>query len=411
MNKAAQKLHWVFRPCHQEFLSLLSQEGGETRFVGGCVRNALLGLPAEDFDCATTHPPDYVLSAMKKHHIKTIATGLTHGSVTACFKNTTYDVTTLRRDTQTDGRHAKVHFTSCWEEDAARRDFTVNALFLDKKGCLFDYFDGLVDLKNKRIRFIGPADKRIKEDHLRMLRFFRFQAFYGGNTFDKKALQGCIVNMSLLVSLSRDRITQELLKLLHAPRILPVARRLHRYGFFETMLGRPVDFSFFKNFIDIEKTLCLACDPLLRLKALMGNTKTLPPLALTRAMKQRLNLLSDYTRYNPFAHTYELLHRFPPDALWEWALLQAAENKTSIGLCPHVEKRLLRFYFVLKKWSPPTPFPLTGHDAKRCGVPGSEIVFFLQKTHKWWAKNHFHPSHKECLFYLKELYDSQNRTS
>ena len=190
---------------------------GNARFVGGAVRDTLLGLPVADIDIATPHAPEHVVELLERAGIKAIPTGIAHGTITAVSSGTVVEVTTLRRDVSTDGRRATVAFTGDWREDAARRDFTINALYADPRtGEIFDYFGGLADLAVRHIRFIGDPLQRIAEDHLRILRFFRFLARFG-DTPDDEAIEACTARANDLMALSRERIRDELLKLLVAP--------------------------------------------------------------------------------------------------------------------------------------------------------------------------------------------------
>jgi poly(A) polymerase len=188
------------------------------RIVGGAVRDTLLGIDTADVDLATVHPPAHVVDLLEAARIKAVPTGIKHGTITAVASDEVYEVTTLRRDMETDGRHATVAFTDDWQEDAARRDFTINALYADPvSGELFDYFGGIDDLSARRVRFIGDPLTRIAEDHLRILRFFRFLARFG-DAPDPAGLKACTDRANDLMALSRERIANELLRLLVAPR-------------------------------------------------------------------------------------------------------------------------------------------------------------------------------------------------
>jgi poly(A) polymerase len=211
---------WRTRAGLAELAAVLG--AGDARFVGGAVRDTLLGLPVADIDIATCHPPETVVALLKDAGIRVVPTGLAHGTVTALTAGGPVEVTTLRRDVSTDGRHAVVAFTDDWRVDAGRRDFTMNALYADPvRGKVFDYFGGLDDLAAGRVRFIGDARQRIAEDHLRILRFFRFHARFG-TTIDAQGLDACTDRANDLMALSRERIAAELLKLLVARHAVPV---------------------------------------------------------------------------------------------------------------------------------------------------------------------------------------------
>ena len=208
---------WRDRAGLAELTRALGGEFGQARYVGGAIRDTLLGLDVSDIDIATIHSPPAVIDRLEAARIKAIPTGIAHGTITAVSQGTVIEVTTLRRDLETDGRHATVVFTDDWQEDAARRDFTMNAMSADPaNGEVHDYFGGLADLAAGRVRFIGDPLQRIAEDHLRILRFFRFHARFG-DAIDAEGLAACVARANDLMALSRERIAAELLKLLVAP--------------------------------------------------------------------------------------------------------------------------------------------------------------------------------------------------
>ncbi|HKC03657.1 MAG TPA: CCA tRNA nucleotidyltransferase [Sphingomicrobium sp.] len=206
---------WRKRRGMRKLLKALGSSEGLTRYVGGAVRDDLVGFPVSDIDLATRLPPAEVIARLEATNIKTIPTGIDHGTVTAVSDGQTVEITSLRRDVSTDGRRATIAFTDDWKEDAARRDFTINALLADPEtGEIFDFFGGLDDLQTGHIHFIGKPLERIAEDHLRILRFFRFHARFGSGAPDKPALDACAARANDLMALSRERIADELLKLL-----------------------------------------------------------------------------------------------------------------------------------------------------------------------------------------------------
>lgn len=206
---------WRHRPGLDALLDSLGAAQGQARFVGGAVRDGLLGLPVNDVDIATSLDPHDVVDRLKAAGIKAVPTGIDHGTITAVLADGPVEITTLRRDVSTDGRRATIAYTDDWREDAARRDFTINALYADPAtGAISDYFGGLADLEARRLRFIGDASARIAEDHLRILRYFRFLARYGDNELDDAAYAACVTAANSLMALSRERIADELLKLL-----------------------------------------------------------------------------------------------------------------------------------------------------------------------------------------------------
>ncbi len=256
----------------KRLLAALGADEGLTRYVGGAVRDDLLGLPVNDVDLATRIPPDEVVQRLEKARIKAVPTGIDHGTITAVSDGHPFEITTLRRDVSTDGRRATVAFTDDWREDAARRDFTINALSADPlTGELFDYFGGIDDLEQRHIRFIGDPLQRIAEDHLRILRFFRFHARFDAGEADQAALDACTARANDLMALSRERIADELLKLLGLPDPSPTVRimlerHILRAVLPEIDIGKMVDF---ESVIASEKKAGIAPDPLRRLAALL----------------------------------------------------------------------------------------------------------------------------------------------
>lgn len=229
-------LPWAQRPDFAALADALDMAGGETRLVGGVVRDTLLGSAPDDIDLATRFKPEEVIARLKAADIKSVPTGLAHGTVTAVLPSGPIEVTTLRRDVSTDGRHATVDFTRDWRDDAARRDFTINALYADYPGAdVHDYFDGLADLSAGIVRFIGDPYRRIAEDHLRILRFFRFHARFG-DVPDAEGLAACTARARDLMALSRERIASELLRLLVARRAAAVVALMVEHGIFAPVL-------------------------------------------------------------------------------------------------------------------------------------------------------------------------------
>jgi poly(A) polymerase len=215
MTKQLPDAEWQDADSLKKVLTLLQDAHGGPRYVGGAVRDTLLGLPVADVDIATALLPLDVINRLEAGGIKAVPTGIEHGTITAAVDGKNYEITTLRRDVATDGRRATVAFATDWREDAARRDFTINALYADPAtGEIFDYFDGLSDLQKRRLRFIGDARQRIAEDFLRILRYFRFLARYGGGTLDITAIDACTAGAHGLTALSRERIAQELTRIL-----------------------------------------------------------------------------------------------------------------------------------------------------------------------------------------------------
>ncbi|MCX8474836.1 MAG: CCA tRNA nucleotidyltransferase [Sphingomonas sp.] len=250
-------------------LDQLVEALGDARFVGGSVRDTLLGLPVSDIDLATPLSPATVVERLKAARIRAVPTGIEHGTITAILESSPVEVTTLRRDVSTDGRRATVAFTDDWREDAARRDFTMNALYADPlTGEIFDYFEGLADLEARHVRFIGDPLRRIAEDHLRILRFFRFLARFGDRA-DPAGLEACTARAKDLMALSRERIRDELLKLLVAKDAVRVVRLMIERGIFEPVLPEIVSADLLAHTAAREAASGIAPDPIRRLAAVL----------------------------------------------------------------------------------------------------------------------------------------------
>jgi tRNA nucleotidyltransferase/poly(A) polymerase len=259
---------WLSAPALARALSILNGGGEQARVVGGAARNALMGLPLSDIDIATTAPPDEVVRRATAEGLKAVPTGIDHGTITLVVEGIPFEVTTLRQDVETFGRKAKVAFGRDWKIDAERRDFTMNALSISPDGTVHDYVDGLADLKARRVRFIGDPARRIAEDYLRILRFFRFHASYAHGAPDPAGLHACIVARDGLRTLSRERVRAELMKLLIAPFAVPTLAVMAEAGFAAPLLGGVALLASFANMIKVEEAAAIAPDPVRRLGAL-----------------------------------------------------------------------------------------------------------------------------------------------
>ncbi|MGN6155581.1 MAG: CCA tRNA nucleotidyltransferase [Sphingomicrobium sp.] len=263
---------WRRRRGMTKLLDALGAGAGETRYVGGAVRDDLLGLPVNDVDFATRLRPDQVVERLQVAGLKAVPTGIEHGTITAVSDGHPYEITTLRRDVETFGRRATVAFTDDWKEDAARRDFTINALMADPlTGEIFDYFDGLPDLEQRHVRFIGDPFERIAEDHLRILRFFRFHARFGRGEPDSAALEACTARANDLMALSRERIADEILKLLSGADPVATVRIMLDRAILKPVIPEiAVDsWTSLQALVRAESDAGIAPDPLRRLAALL----------------------------------------------------------------------------------------------------------------------------------------------
>lgn len=389
--------NWM-TPAAKRIMRVIADAGGEARFVGGCVRDALLERPVTDVDMACTLPPERGMAVLEGEGIRVFSTGLAHGTITALCDGQTFEMTTLRRDVSTDGRWAEVAFTDNWREDAARRDFTMNALYADARGELYDYFGGIEDAKAGRVRFIGEAGQRIAEDGLRILRFFRFYAHYGTPPIDPVGLAACAEHAPMLEQLSGERIQTEMLKLLAAPQADEVLGTMRQQGILAHIaLPEP-------NMALLRGMSC--ADPVLRLAALLYGQKeeaieqVLQRWRLPNAVKARLRSVTK-------ANMRVMLQ-------WdEWEQKKAIRQwgkdvfcdrvRLAIAAYPDHAQPLGKMLELAERWQVPS-FPVTGENLLAAGVPqGKALGEWLRKLESIWEEAHYTPDKKALLHNLAKL--------
>jgi poly(A) polymerase len=353
---------------------------GEARFVGGSVRDTLLGLPVADIDFATPHAPEEVVRRLRSVGIKPVPTGIAHGTITAVLESGPVEVTTLRRDVSTDGRRATVAFTDDWREDAARRDFTINALYADPvSGQLFDYFGGLDDLDARHIRFIGDPLQRIAEDHLRILRFFRFLARFGDDP-DPAGLAACTARAKDLMALSRERIADELLKLLVAKDAVRVVELMIAQRIFAPVLPEIASAERLERVARHEAAAGIAPDPIRRLAALLPRDS-----AVGEAVGARLKLSNAQRKRLAAALTVESIA--DPRALAYRIGWNEAVDRILLSDLPGPDVHAL--WARLAGWQPPA-FPLTGGAIVARGISaGPEVARLLRQVEDRWISEDF----------------------
>jgi poly(A) polymerase len=331
-------LPWLHEQPLSRVLAALDRDGEEARVVGGAVRNALLGLPHGDIDIATTAVPQEVTRRAQAAGLKAVPTGIDHGTVTVVAEGRPFEVTTLREDVETFGRHATVRFGRDWKRDAERRDFTMNALFVSPNGTVHDHVGGLADLKKRHVRFIGDAAMRIAEDYLRILRFFRFHAYYGEGHPDAAGLHAAIVARAGLAQLSRERVRMELLKLLAAPRAVAALAVMAEAGLLGPVLGGVPHLASFANMTKVEAACGLLPDATRRLAALgvwiVEDAERLwQRLRLSNAEHERLAAMAtDWWRVSPAmgdATARVLIYQVGPEHFAERALLAWTRSPAS----------------------------------------------------------------------------------
>ena len=394
---------WMIEPATSAVLGALAAGGVEARFVGGSVRDALLGERIGDIDIATPASPERVIALLEKARIKVVPTGLDHGTVTAIVPPRHFEITTLRRDVETYGRRARVAFDADWAADAGRRDFTINAIFLAPDGTIDDPVDGLSDLRARRVHFVGDPATRIAEDVLRLLRYYRFEARFGTGIGDEQARAACRAAAHLLPTLSGERVAQELVKLLETPDPIAVLQMMQEDGVLAVALPESRGLDRLRRLIEIEPK----ADPLLRLAALIevdaeGAAAVAVRLRFSNAWRARLRGLSQPWPLDPMGDSRlqrRALHRLGVERYRDVALLMAADGKVS-------QSRLTEFLDLARAWTSPV-FPLAGRDVTELGIPpGERVGRLLGAVRDWWEAGDFKADHAACLAHLTKLLDA-----
>lgn len=399
------KQAWMIAPETIKVMEVLHSRGGEARFVGGCVRNALVNRRVIDIDIATPLVPDEVIDRLKEHKIQQIPTGLKHGTVTAVIDNKPFEITTLRKDLRGYGRHADVLFTDDWRTDASRRDFTINALYATMEGEIFDYFGGIDDLRKGKVIFVGDPETRIREDFLRILRFFRFFAHFGQGEADAAALKACSRLANKIPTLSIERIRQETFRLLEADRCSEVWQLMLENGVATYFIPEATNTAALKKLTTLEYIYHEGGVPLRRLAALLNTTEDgarhiVQGLKLSNAQSDQLVTLfrlQETLRLDmPEKTLRQIIYRIGNDMARSLLLLAAARTGE--------ETNLFNLYNIATSFRPPR-YPLIGEDVIALGhKQGPEIGKILDEIEKWWINEDFRPGRGECLKKLKEDY-------
>ncbi|NVN04645.1 CCA tRNA nucleotidyltransferase [Asaia spathodeae] len=382
----------------------------QARLVGGSVRDLLLGgQDVHDLDLATPEPPEEMQARLEAAGVKTIPTGLSHGTITALIARVPYEITTLRRDITTDGRHAEVAWTTDWQEDAARRDFTINALFCDRHGEIHDYFGGQDDLKAHRLRFVGDAGQRIEEDALRILRFFRFDARFGDEKPDAEALSAITARAGLIAGLSGERLASEMLRILVGPHLMRTLGHMNEAGILASIVPAP-------RLDRLARALDngLPEDGLLRLGVLSDAPDLARKLRLSGKQSERLARMNPANRLTSFDRDggvmpeaaefvpelsddclRRLLSRHPKESLidrsWSAQADSGAQGQSGWDI---LRARLAAMVVPV--------FPVVGRDAVALGVPaGKDIGVLIGAVTRWWRARGCLPDREACLRELK----------
>lgn len=404
---------WMAAAATRAVVDALGADGAEVRFVGGCVRDALARRDVKDVDIATPDRPETVMGLLERAGIKAVPSGIEHGTVTAVSGGHAFQVTTLRRDEDTDGRHAKVAFTDDWVADAERRDLTINAMSADPAGQVFDYNEGIADLARGRVRFIGRAETRIAEDYLRILRFFRFFGDYGRPPINRDAISACRANAAKLSGLSGERVRDELLKILLVPDPADIALRMRGAGVLDVVLPQAGDVARLRvvNWLETRAVNIdgVSPDPLRRLAALLDADEP-EGAALAVAARLRLSNAERARLTDMIAPTVEVtaemgpgrearaLRRLGPERTRDLALLSWARELTLTARLPRA--RTDSYIALLERcaaWTAPV-FPLSGDDVLALGIAqGPEVGAILERVEDWWENGEYKADRRQCL--------------
>lgn len=392
---------WLQWPETQYLIKAFAAHNAPLRFVGGAVRDALLRIEVQDVDAATTLPPKTVLALLTAAKIQALPIGIAHGTITAIINGKHFEITTLRKDVSTDGRWAKVEYTDNWEEDAARRDFTMNAMYLSPAGELFDYFGGENDARNGRVRFIGEPAQRIEEDYLRILRFFRFHAHYGAGDPDEEAVTACANDAKCMKKLSGERIQHEMLKLLSAPRPAATIALMNDREILHHVLAYDVrDTAMLERLEKIEDVLRQHPPASVRLSTLllglgshMTHDEAIKKITkrwrLSNELVSELHMLTDHVAaFDPELTEHEqkrVIRKLGTDHFGHALLVAWAYGKEPIS-DRHAYAGMLEFS---SEWVIP-PFPVTGKDLIALGIkPGKKMGQLLAALEDSWERSDY----------------------
>ena len=388
---ARKKPEWLKWPQTIRLLQAFEMANQPLQFVGGCVRDSLLanGRPVSDIDAATPATPQEMVHSLEAAAIRVIPTGIDHGTITALIDGQAFQITTLRRDKACDGRHAEVTYTDNWQEDAMRRDFTINALYMDGQGQLYDPTgNGLADLKQGLVRFIGQAEERVEEDYLRILRFFRFLATHGQAPADREGLAACAKYKEELKQLAGERIQQEMMKLLAAPKALWVIRQMQETGIPEEVIpGSPVSLSRLERLPE-------EADALTRLAALLIDT---PEQAVWVAERWKLSVADR----NALLAALQLLDLPLTEKGVKASIHHAGAQTTRRRLLLASSPPPAALVALTETWEPPV-FPVSGKDLLALGfTPGKAMGETLRQLETDWEAQDYLPDKETLLEKVK----------
>lgn len=386
---------WMITPQLHKLLDAIPNVEQTMRFVGGCVRDGLLGHYVQDIDLATSYQPQEIIPFLKKAGIKCIPTGIAHGTVLAVVDGMPFEITSLRKDVETYGRHAKVEFTNDWLEDAKRRDFTFNSIYLTPHGDLYDPWQGYEDLMAGRVRFIGNARDRIQEDYLRILRFFRFYARFGKQEPDAETFSALKELVGGLDRISGERIHHELFRLLEHGDPRHALQLMVATGVLEACLSLTHLTSHFGQLIDREEKLGLTPGVLRRFLSLFMEE----PQYFKNA-EHRLKLSNKEKKHLKTVQNIMAM----PEVKDNWILYHYGTDvfEDVILLRPPFDLNQLRGQLMRASTWQPHKLPITGHDLIKVGIQhGPQRGKALKQVEEWWIARDFHPSKAQCIDFLK----------
>ena len=412
----SDRAKWLADENLQRLLSVLNADGHEARIAGGAIRNALLGDEVADIDIATTTLPDETEKRAVAAGFRTVPTGKEHGTVTVIAGSQPYEVTTLRADVETDGRHARVVFGTDWSMDAQRRDFTMNALYAKQDGTIVDLIGGLADVETRTLRFIGDAEARIREDYLRIMRFFRFFAWYGRGRPDADGIRACARLKKGLEQLSAERVWAELKKLLSAPDPSRALLWMRQSGVLSVVLPESEKWGIdaIHGLVTAEKDLGWTADPLLRLASIIA-----PDVVKTESMAQRLRMSKAETkRLLAWAQTAPINHALSELAITKMAYrgeVSGMKDRLSLALSSARSRAVSehdalmeaagfsRLLHILNGWQKPV-FPLGGSDLVALGfTSGKQLGDVLKQLENEWVDRGFTEEHDALLHRAAQL--------
>ncbi|WP_265042809.1 CCA tRNA nucleotidyltransferase [Wolbachia endosymbiont (group A) of Scambus nigricans] len=380
-------------------IDAIEEFGGEARLVGGCVRDSILQRDVHDIDLATNLLPNQTIKALKLRNIKTIPTGLKHGTITAVLNQRSFEITTLRHDVKCDGRHAKVEFTNNWQADASRRDFTFNALYADKHGHIYDYFGGIEDLKARRLNFIGNAEDRIKEDYLRILRAFRFHAKICVGDLSDEILNVCKKHSHMIQNLSGERIRDEILKLLECNDPFPTLKSMQESDVLQKIIPKEVKCEI------LSSSLLFGTDALVKLALLLRTTKN-DRLSLGEYVSKFLRLSNKQKKKLLFLLSNDIKTELSEKEQKKYISLFGRELYCDlVKICGVESGENVDEYISFANTFNIPKFPLSGDDLISIGhQPGKSLGRNLELLKQHWEDSSYTLTKEELVLYAKSLF-------